>query len=174
MALSVLKKESNISLQYSCKEWELTLEARYGIDGEERMEVDNEPADQLPHKLHLKVRGTQGWESFYVYPGIQDDVRQMRGVLRMFMNSPQVIMKTVRCITCYLSEKDTHGIHLVPENEQLLITKVDEHEGKSTFSYRSDPESDIIFPFEHKQKFWLTSVLWLLSELAIEQFGQQG
>nr|XP_058948117.1 uncharacterized protein LOC131776005 isoform X2 [Pocillopora verrucosa] len=174
MASSVLKKESSISLQYSCKEWELTLEARYGIDGEERMEVDNEPADQLPHKLHLKVRGTQGWELSYVYPGIQDDVRQMRGVLRMFMNSPQVIMKTVRCIICYLLEKDTHGIHLVPENEQLLITKVDEHEGTSTFSYRSDPESDLIFPFEHKQKFWLTSVLWLLSELAIEQFGQQG
>ena len=55
------------------------------------------------------MRGTQGWELSYVYPGIQDDVRQMRGVLRMFMNSPQVIMKTVRCIICYLLEKDTHG-----------------------------------------------------------------
>ena len=66
------------------------------------------------------------------------------------------------------------GIHLVPENEQLLITKVDEHERTSTFSYRSDPESDIIFPFVavYRQRFWLTSVLWLLSELAIEQFGK--
>ena len=71
---------------------------------------------------------------------------------------------------------------MVPENEQLFITKVDEYEGTSTFSYRSDPASDIIFPFErkqinnfvavHQQRFWLTSVLWLLSELAIEQFGK--
>ena len=63
---------------------------------------------------------------------------------------------------------------MVPENEQLLITKVDEHERTSTFSYRSDPESDIIFPFVavYRQRFWLTSVLWLLSELAIEQFGK--
>ena len=74
------------------------------------------------------------------------------------------------------------GIHLVPDNEQLLITKVDEHEGTSTFSHRSDPASDIIsfseleqinnFVGVHWQKFWLLSVLWLLSELAVKQFGK--
>ena len=74
------------------------------------------------------------------------------------------------------------GIHLVPDNEQLLITKVDEHEGTSTFSYRSDPASDIISVSEceqinrflgvHRQKYWLLSILWLLSELAVKQFGK--
>ena len=74
------------------------------------------------------------------------------------------------------------GIHLVPDNEQLLITKVDEHEGTSTFSYRSDPASDLISVSEcekinnfvgvHLQKCWLLSVLWLLSELAVKQFGK--
>ena len=74
------------------------------------------------------------------------------------------------------------GIHLVPDNEQLLITKVDEHEGPSTFSYRSDPASDLISVSEcekinnfvgvHSQKCWLLSVLWLLSELAVKRFGK--
>ncbi|XP_066025512.1 uncharacterized protein [Pocillopora verrucosa] len=119
MASSATKKESSITLQYHSEEWELIFKARYGIDGEERMEVDNEP-----------------------------------------------------------------GIHLVPDNEQLLITKVDEHEGTSTFSYRSDPASDLISVSEcekinnfvgvHPQRCWLLSVLWLLSELAVKQFGQQG
>ena len=74
------------------------------------------------------------------------------------------------------------GIHLVPDNEQLLIIKVDEHEGTSTFSYRSDPASDIISVSEceqinnflgvHRPKYWLLSILWLLSELAVKQFGK--
>ena len=74
------------------------------------------------------------------------------------------------------------GIQLVPDNEQLLITKVDEHEGPSTFSYRSDPASDLISVSEcekinnfvgvHPQRCWLLSVLWLLSELAVKQFGK--
>ena len=74
------------------------------------------------------------------------------------------------------------GIQLVPDNEQLLITKVDEHEGPSTFSYRSDPVSDLISVSEcekinnfvdvHSQKCWLLSVLWLLSELAVKRFGK--
>ena len=74
------------------------------------------------------MRGTQGWELSYVYPGIQDDVRQMRGVLRMFMNSPQVIMKTVRCIICYLLEKDTHGeynyVYLLFDTMKWKISEV--------------------------------------------------
>ena len=74
------------------------------------------------------------------------------------------------------------GIHLVPDNEQLLITKVDEHEGTSIFSHRSDPASDIISVSEfeqinnfvgvHWQKCWLLSVLWLLSELVVKQFAK--
>ena len=35
------------------QEWELTLEARYGIDGEERMEVDNEPGNCISEDYNL-------------------------------------------------------------------------------------------------------------------------
>ena len=74
------------------------------------------------------------------------------------------------------------GIHLVPENEQLSITKVDERGRTSTFSYRSNPAKDTITVSEcqqinnfvgvHPKKKWLISVLWLLSELAVNQFGK--
>ena len=71
---------------------------------------------------------------------------------------------------------------MVPENEQLLITKVDERGRKSIFSYRSDPEKDMITVSEceqinnfvgvHPKIKWLMSILWLLSELAMKQFGK--
>ena len=74
------------------------------------------------------------------------------------------------------------GIHLVPENEHLTITKVDEHGRTSLFSYRSNPAKDMITVFEcqqinnfvgvHPKRKWLTSLLWLLSELAVKQFGK--
>ena len=35
------------------QEWELTLEARYGIDREERMEVDNEPGNCISDDYNL-------------------------------------------------------------------------------------------------------------------------
>ena len=55
------------------------------------------------------MRDRQGRKLSYVYPGIQDDVIRILGFLQKFINSPGVIMKTVRCIICYLLEKDTHG-----------------------------------------------------------------
>ena len=71
---------------------------------------------------------------------------------------------------------------MVPENEELSITKVDEHGGTLAFSFKSDPASDITSVSEYEQinnfvgvhpkKFWLTSVLWLLSELAVNKFGK--
>lgn len=80
------------------------------------------------------------------------------------------------CLFCLV------GIHLVPENEELSITKVDEHGGTLAFSFKSDPASDITSVSEceqinnfvgvHPKKFWLTSVLWLLSELAVNKFGK--
>lgn len=72
---------------------------------------------------------------------------------------------------------------MVPENEELSISKVDEHGGLLTFSHRSDPASDIISVWEleqinnfvgvHPRKDWLPSVLWLLSELAVKLFGKR-
>ena len=74
------------------------------------------------------------------------------------------------------------GIYLVPENEHLTITKVDERKRTSLFSYRSNPAEDTITVSEcqqinnfvgvHPKRKWLTSVLWLLSELAVKQFGK--
>ena len=74
------------------------------------------------------------------------------------------------------------GIHLAPEKEHLTITKVDEHGRTSAFIYRSNPAKDTITVSEcqqinnfvgvHPKKKWLTSVLWLLSELAVNQFGK--
>ena len=67
---------------------------------------------------------------------------------------------------------------MVPENEKLLITKVDERGGKLTYDYRSDPVKDMITASEyyqmkklvgdHPKSKWLTSVLWFLSELALK------
>ena len=42
-----------ILLVFHQQEWELTLEARYGIDGEERMEVDNEPGNCISVNYNL-------------------------------------------------------------------------------------------------------------------------
>ena len=42
-----------ILLVFHQQEWELTLEARYGIDGEERMEVDNEPGNCFNYNLFV-------------------------------------------------------------------------------------------------------------------------
>ena len=74
------------------------------------------------------------------------------------------------------------GLHLVPEGEQLSITKVDECGRKSTFSYKSNPAEDMMTDSEcekmknfvgvHQTSKRLTSVLWLLSELALNQFGK--
>lgn len=71
---------------------------------------------------------------------------------------------------------------MVPEDEKLSITKVDECGRKSTFSYRSNPAVDIMTGSEcveikkfvgvHPKKKWLASVLWLLSELALSRFGK--
>ncbi|XP_066025510.1 uncharacterized protein [Pocillopora verrucosa] len=184
MAFSAKKRESTISLQYHYKDLELNFAARYGIDGKERMEVDDEPVVQLPHEVQLNVSDIQECQFQHDYSGIQDDVIGNMGFLKNFVDSPPVVMKTVRCIIVYLQEKDIHGIHLVPENEHLTITKVDEHGRTSAFIYRSNPAKDTITVSEcqqinnfvgvHPKKKWLISVLWLLSELAVNQFGKQG
>ena len=80
------------------------------------------------------------------------------------------------CLFCLAS------IHLVPENEHLTITKVDENGRTSAFIYRSNPAKETITVSEcqqinnfvgvHPKIKWLKSVLWLLSELAVKQFGK--
>ena len=74
------------------------------------------------------------------------------------------------------------GIDSVPENEHLTITKVDKHGRPTEFIYRSNPATDKITVSEypriinfvgfHPKRKWLKSVLWLLSELAVKQFGK--
>ena len=81
------------------------------------------------------------------------------------------------CLFCLV------GVHLVPEEEELSIRKVDEHEGTSTFSYRSNPVMDKASLSECQQinnfvgvrpsKRRLMSVLWLLSEFAVKCFGKR-
>ena len=67
-------------------------------------------AEQRPHELHLRMNDTQ--ESRFsddVYQRIQNDVKGTMSFLEKFMTSPGVIMKTVRCISGKLLEKDIHG-----------------------------------------------------------------
>ena len=67
-------------------------------------------AEQRLHELHLRTNDTQGSRfSDDVYQRIQDDVKGIMGFLEKFMTSPGVIMKTVRCISGKLLEKDIHG-----------------------------------------------------------------
>ena len=64
---------------------------------------------QLPHEVQLNVSDTQECQFQYDYSSIQDDVIGNMGFLENFVDSPPVVMKTVRCIIVYLWEKDTHG-----------------------------------------------------------------
>ena len=64
---------------------------------------------QLPHEVQLNVSDTQECRCQYDYSSIQDDVIVNMGFLENFVDSPPVVMKTVRCIIVYLWEKDTHG-----------------------------------------------------------------
>ena len=64
---------------------------------------------QLPHEVQLNVSDTQECRFQYEYSSIQDDVIGNMGFLENFVDSPPVVMKTVRCIIVYLWEKDTHG-----------------------------------------------------------------
>ena len=64
---------------------------------------------QLPHEVQLIVSDTQECRFRYDYSSIQDDVIVNMGFLENFVDSPPVVMKTVRCIIVYLWEKDTHG-----------------------------------------------------------------
>ena len=64
---------------------------------------------QLPHEVQLKVKDTQGRKFEYDCSSIQDDVIGNMGFLENFVDSPLVVMKTVRCIIVYLWKKDTHG-----------------------------------------------------------------
>lgn len=64
---------------------------------------------QLPHEVQLIVSDTQECRFQYDYSSIQDDVIVNMGFLENFVDSPPVVMKTVRCIIVYLWEKDTHG-----------------------------------------------------------------
>lgn len=81
------------------------------------------------------------------------------------------------CLFCLV------GVHLVPQEEELSIRKVDEHEGTSTFSYRSNHVMDKVSLSECGQinnfvgvwpsKRRLMSVLWLLSEFAVKCYGKR-
>lgn len=81
------------------------------------------------------------------------------------------------CLFCLV------GDHFVPQEEELSIRKVDEHEGTSTFSYRSNPVKDKANRSECHQiknfvgsspgKRRLMSVLLLLSEFAVKCFGKR-
>lgn len=63
---------------------------------------------QLPHEVQLNVSDTQECQFQYDYSGIQDDV--IGNIFLVdFVDSPPVVMKTVRCIIVYLREKDIHG-----------------------------------------------------------------
>ena len=55
------------------------------------------------------MKDTQGRKFEYDCSSIQDDVIENMGFLEKFVDLPPVVMKTVRCITVYLWEKDTHG-----------------------------------------------------------------
>ena len=74
------------------------------------------------------------------------------------------------------------GPLLVPLNEQLLITKVDECGRTSTFIHSSNPVKDTItdsefqeinnFVARHSTHICQISVLWLLSEFVMKKFGE--
>ena len=64
---------------------------------------------QLPHEVQLNMSDTQECQFQHDYSGIQDDVIGNMGFLENFVDSPPVVMKTVRCIIVYLWEKDTQG-----------------------------------------------------------------
>ena len=64
---------------------------------------------QLPQEVQLNVSDTQECQFQHDHSGIQDDVIRNMGFLKNFVDSPPVVMKTVRCIIVYLREKDTHG-----------------------------------------------------------------
>ena len=64
---------------------------------------------QLPHEVQLNVSDIQECQFQHDYSGIQDDVIGNMGFLKNFVDSPPVVMKTVRCIIVYLQEKDIHG-----------------------------------------------------------------
>ena len=75
------------------------------------------------------------------------------------------------------------GIQCVPEGEHLSITKMDEDGRPSgTFTYQSDTTMDLIavnkidqiqaFVGIRPKRKWLISVLWLLLEWALSEFGK--
>lgn len=179
-------KESSISLQYNCGNLDLKITAKYDIDKEERMEIDDEPDVQPRHKFNLKMSGTGfKMESSFDYSKIKDYVPGIDSFLAKSVNARVLVMKMIRCAGFYLCNGDSSAvIHLVPGNEKLWIRKVDEHGRISTFNYMSDPASDIMSKKEidhinsfvgyHRTEPWLLSVLWLLSELAVKRFGCQG
>lgn len=171
---------------HNLKNLDLEITAKYDIDMEERMDIDDEPEVQPQHKFLLKISGTGfNMESCFDYSEIKDYVTGIDNFLAKFVNSQVLVMKMIRCTSFYLRNRDSSAvIHLVPENEKLWIRKVDEHGRMSTFNYASDPACDIMSKKEidhinrfvgyHRAAPWLLSVLWLLSELAVKRYGCQG
>lgn len=138
---------------------------------------------ELPWEIIVKLIHDNECKLTFGWKNIREDVIKTMGLLKEFVDSPLVAMKMVRFIIFHLLEKDTNGIHLVPVNEELSITKVDERGGSSIFSYKSDPARDMLNDPDcknmttligvHPKRKWLASVLWLLSEWAVNQFGRQ-
>ena len=91
------------------------------------------------------------------------------------ITSKRVIL--LRSVFCCLAD-----LHLVPEKEELEITKVDECGERVEFTYKSEPVKDIITESEFEKMTNLigprpvlklpTVVVWLLSELALHNFGK--
>ena len=84
----------------------------------------------------------------------------------------------MRSVFCCLAD-----LHLVPEKEELKITKVDECGKRVEFTYKSEPVVDIITKSEFEKMENLLGpcpviklpiiVVWLLSELALHNFGKE-
>ena len=84
----------------------------------------------------------------------------------------------MRSVFCCLAD-----LHFVPEKEELKVTKVDECGKRVGFTYKSEPVRDFITESEFEKMKNLLGpcpvlklpimVVWLLSELALHNFGKE-
>lgn len=171
---------SSIWVKFKYEKHELQFEASYENDKTERMVVD-EPVKQLPWKSELNLADySEDQRISLVNPKIKGEIIEKVHVLKETLYSEKAVRDAFRVIECYLWEKDLTSIQSVPNGEELYISN-----GRSTFSYRSNPaaNTDIAATTSKKisnlvgakpERAWLVSILWLLAELAVNQFGRQG
>lgn len=172
--------EPSIWVKFKYEKHELQFVASYENDKTERMIVD-EPVKQLPWQSKLTMNDyTENQCICLVNPKIKADIIEKVGVLKETLYSEKAVRDAFRVIECYLWEKDLTSIKSVPNGEELWISN-----GRSTFRYRSNPaaNTDIAATTSKKisnlvgakpERAWLLSILWLLAELAVNQFGRQG